>query len=187
VGPSDLRGEPMAGALTVLATFPFRGLPFAWIKFFRVSEEPDAELDSSTDVGLPEDSESRSLSSELLMEGRVWLDPVERDSGAGEGPALSTPITSAFGVGVFSPVSESLPASDEDSEESESLDFNLAETAMVIPLASVAFDVEPGILFVASSSSDSPDSESDPELDSLELEPESSEAGVKATIGIRAF
>ena len=123
VGSSDFCGELIADGLVVLATFAFCGLLLARTGFFPASEvsselelpsesesEPDVELESSADVEDPEDSESLSLSSEPLMEGRVWLDPAgERGLDTSGVVVPPTPITMAFGVGVSS-----------ESEESES-------------------------------------------------------------------
>ena len=105
VGPFDFRGETVVGALAVSVTPTFCGLSFFWIDFFPVLGVPSesepllkSELESFADVELPDDSESLSLSSELSMEGRVWLDPAgERDLCTDE--VVISRTATAFGVG----------------------------------------------------------------------------------------
>ena len=179
---------------STLATCTFCGLlPFR-IDFSPTLGAPsesdsqsDAELESSDGEERP-DPESLSLSSEALMDGRVWLEPAgERDLSTDVAVLLSTCITAVFGVGAppSDSDSESLPSSDEDSDDVESeldgsgdiqlvehrkqskcppLAFNLHGAEMVAPPAD--FDPDPGMILFASPLRDLPDSEPEAELDS---------------------
>ena len=131
VDPSDSCGKRIADVLGALTAFVFCDLSFTCTDFFPTSETllesgslsgSEAELEFPADVELCDDSESLSLSSELLIEGRVWLDLVgERDSDTDEGLVPSASIAMAFGVGASSSDSESLSSPGEDSEESDSV------------------------------------------------------------------
>jgi len=171
LGLSNFWEEPAGGVLVVFTTFAFCALPPLCTDFFPAlggsSESelpPDAELESSDDVESPE-LELPSVSSEGLMVGRVWLELAgEHKLGINEAVVPSTSIAAAFGVGASSSdfASESLPSSDEDSDESPG--FNLFGVEAVVCL--VDFGFKPDVIFFTSSLRDLSDSEFESELDS---------------------
>lgn len=108
-------------------TFTFCDLPPSSIDLFPEVGTPsesesqlEEELESPDDVERPE-SESLSLSSDGFTVGRVWLEAVgEQDLGLDEGVIPPIFMTATFGVGASSSDPESLPSSDEESDNSGS-------------------------------------------------------------------